>query len=354
MFNHAGAGHQLKINKAAAASTASLLFQDAFSGRAEVGLAGDDDLHVKVSGDGTTWKEALLVNRSTGVVTFPFTTFGGGGGVNPSLAVNGDFQINQRAFAGGALAAGSYGHDRWKAAAGGANYSVSGYVLTLASGTIEQIIETAFWGFASLASTAITVSVDTPSADLTVTVGTVAGTITAGSGRRSVTITTAAGDSGNLPVKIARASAGSVTFGRVKVEIGSATTAWVARTGQDERDLCRYYYQRLQATGANQGLGQCLAFSSDSGFGIFSFLPTPMRGTPAVTSSAFGTFRLTKADGSAYATCTAGTMTWSLTFGYVLSLTGGLTAAGAGLTPGGICWVVSLNATTFIACDAEL
>lgn len=76
LFNHEGAGHQLKINKAAAAQTASLLFQDAFSGRAELGLTGDDNWHVKVSADGAAWKEALLADRSTGFVTLPFSGAG--------------------------------------------------------------------------------------------------------------------------------------------------------------------------------------------------------------------------------------------------------------------------------------
>ena len=79
LLNHDGDGHQLKINKASAADTASLLYQDAFSGRAELGLAGDDDFHFKVSADGTTWKEAILIDRSTGSVSFPHTSLGGGG-----------------------------------------------------------------------------------------------------------------------------------------------------------------------------------------------------------------------------------------------------------------------------------
>ncbi len=78
LLNHAGAGHQVKINKAAAGNTASLLYQDAFSGRAELGLAGDDDFHFKVSPDGSAWKEAIVIDRSSGVVSFPFTTFSGG------------------------------------------------------------------------------------------------------------------------------------------------------------------------------------------------------------------------------------------------------------------------------------
>ena len=68
LLTHAGAGHQLKVNKAQAADTASLLFQSGFSGRAEIGLAGDDDLSVKVSADGTVWTEALRVIAASGQV----------------------------------------------------------------------------------------------------------------------------------------------------------------------------------------------------------------------------------------------------------------------------------------------
>jgi hypothetical protein len=68
LFSHEGAGHQLKINKNASGDTASVLFQTGFSGRAEFGLAGDDDFHVKVSPDGSSWHEAIVINRSSGAV----------------------------------------------------------------------------------------------------------------------------------------------------------------------------------------------------------------------------------------------------------------------------------------------
>ena len=69
LLNHAGNGHQLKINKAAPADTVSLLYQTGFSGRAELGLTGDDNWRLKVSPDGTTWLNALTVNASTGIAT---------------------------------------------------------------------------------------------------------------------------------------------------------------------------------------------------------------------------------------------------------------------------------------------
>ncbi|MFT3690232.1 DUF2793 domain-containing protein [Paenirhodobacter sp.] len=71
LLTHAGAGHQLKINKASAASTASLLFQDNWSGRAEMGLAGTDDFEIKVSADGGAFRSALRAAAATGVVSLP-------------------------------------------------------------------------------------------------------------------------------------------------------------------------------------------------------------------------------------------------------------------------------------------
>ena len=71
LFTHEGAGHQIKINKAAPGQTASLLFQTGFSGRAEIGLAGTDDLSVKVSATGAVWTEALVAEAATGRVRLP-------------------------------------------------------------------------------------------------------------------------------------------------------------------------------------------------------------------------------------------------------------------------------------------
>ncbi|VAW20850.1 hypothetical protein MNBD_ALPHA12-384 [hydrothermal vent metagenome] len=71
LLTNEGAGHQLKINKNAAVDTASVLFQTNWSGRAEFGTTGDDDWHVKVSGDGAAWNEALIADKATGAVRFP-------------------------------------------------------------------------------------------------------------------------------------------------------------------------------------------------------------------------------------------------------------------------------------------
>jgi hypothetical protein len=101
-----------KMNKETAAATLSLLMQTGYSGRAEIGLTGDDDLHCKVSPDGAAWYEALRVNRANGLVSFPC---GIAGAVSDfDYLINGDGQVNQ-AGAGSGIADGSYGHDQWVA-----------------------------------------------------------------------------------------------------------------------------------------------------------------------------------------------------------------------------------------------
>ncbi|MBL4768051.1 MAG: DUF2793 domain-containing protein [Rhodobacteraceae bacterium] len=76
LLTHAGAGHQLKLNKNTAADTASLLFQTNWSGRAEMGTTGSDDFEIKVSDDGATFRQSFVANASSGVVSFPSGTSG--------------------------------------------------------------------------------------------------------------------------------------------------------------------------------------------------------------------------------------------------------------------------------------
>ncbi len=68
LFSHASGDVQVKLNKHSSIDTASLLFQTAHSPRAELGLTGDDKLHLKVSADGVNWTEALVV-EPTGRLT---------------------------------------------------------------------------------------------------------------------------------------------------------------------------------------------------------------------------------------------------------------------------------------------
>lgn len=77
LFTHDGADHRLKLNKATSGDTVSLLFQSNWSGCAEMGLMGDDLWRIKVSPDGATWTNALVVDPATATASF-------GGSLRPS------------------------------------------------------------------------------------------------------------------------------------------------------------------------------------------------------------------------------------------------------------------------------
>ncbi len=68
LFTHDGTGHSVKVNKAGPNETASLIFQENFTGHAEIGLAGNNDLTIKTSLDGAAWLDAVSVNSASGQI----------------------------------------------------------------------------------------------------------------------------------------------------------------------------------------------------------------------------------------------------------------------------------------------
>jgi hypothetical protein len=70
LLSHQGSDHQLKINKAAAGNTASLLLQSDWVGHAEIGLAGDTSLSFKISAEGSNWIDVMRMNPSAGSITW--------------------------------------------------------------------------------------------------------------------------------------------------------------------------------------------------------------------------------------------------------------------------------------------
>lgn len=75
LFTHDASGdHRQIVNKQASAGTASTIYQRGYSGRAEIGLTGDDDFHFKVSADGATWRDALILVAATGTPRLPVMT----------------------------------------------------------------------------------------------------------------------------------------------------------------------------------------------------------------------------------------------------------------------------------------
>lgn len=66
LFDGEADGHSLKLNKSASSSSANVMWQIGYSGRAELGLLGSDDWQLKVSADGIVWEHAFTVDRTNG------------------------------------------------------------------------------------------------------------------------------------------------------------------------------------------------------------------------------------------------------------------------------------------------
>lgn len=139
---------RFNLNKSAVGNVVSQLYEDNYSGRAETGLIGDDHFRVKVSADGSTWRQALDVDPASGQVSFPSGVGAGAPAPFRNRLRNAAFAINQRAVSGTvSLGAGVYGHDGVRAGAGGCAYtfttSALDTTLAISSGSLILPIEAA-------------------------------------------------------------------------------------------------------------------------------------------------------------------------------------------------------------------
>lgn len=71
LFNNAGAGIEATVNKAAAGNDAAFAFKTGFSARALIGLLGNDDFSFKVGPNGSTFFDAIRIDRTSGRVELP-------------------------------------------------------------------------------------------------------------------------------------------------------------------------------------------------------------------------------------------------------------------------------------------
>ena len=148
--------------------------------------------------------------------------------------INGDFRINQRGVSGTVtLAAGAYGHDRWKAGASGCTYTYfiaqNITTLTITAGTLQQVIEGA-----SLRSGVHKLS----------WTGTAQGRVDAGVYGASGLSGTAVGGT-NQTIEF-----GTGTLASVQYEYGVVTPFELRPYGL-ELSLCQRYYEMLAIVHAN-------------------------------------------------------------------------------------------------------
>ncbi|MDT8858487.1 DUF2793 domain-containing protein [Paracoccaceae bacterium Fryx2] len=74
LFNNAGGGIEATVNKAAAGNDAAFAFKTGFSVRALIGLLASDDFSFKVSPNGSTFFDAMKIDRGNGQVELPQPT----------------------------------------------------------------------------------------------------------------------------------------------------------------------------------------------------------------------------------------------------------------------------------------
>lgn len=198
--------------------------------------------------------------------------------VNPNAIINGCFRVNQRVKSGTVtLAAGEYGHDRWKAGASGCTYTfaTSGGIttITITAGSLIQVVEG--------------INLETATYCLSWT-GTAQGKIGAGSFSASPVAGAVTGGS-DLSIEF-----GTGTLSKVKLERGSVPTPFELRPFNDELTLCRRYYEKSYkvdvAPGSNTGvniLGYSQAYTRGAGDTYYGEFVHPYkvskRTTPTVT-----------------------------------------------------------------------
>jgi hypothetical protein len=242
-----------------------------------------------------------------------------------NIIINGGFTINQRVYVSAAtLAAGAYGHDRWKAGAGGGDYSftqlASNTTITIAANkTLIQVIEDK-----NVFRTTYTLSWT--------------GTAQA---RYAINSATPAGSYAASPIVITGQTVGTTmsvefnagTLGNVDLEPGSIATAFPFRAFSTELALCqRYFYSTYDygvspGTSAAVGILSFIAQSNNVLRQCFGF-PCAMRTTPTATIfSYFGTSgKVANAGGSDVGTVCTGTMSQKVLIA--------ISDSGTGFTPG--------------------
>lgn len=231
--------------------------------------------------------------------------------------INGRFQINQRGYVSAAtLAAGNYGHDRFKAGASGGDYSftqnAADTTITIASGkSLIQVIEDV-----NVSDTAYVLSW-TGSAQA----------------RYAVNSATPTGSYAASPILITGQTVGTVmsvefntgTVGDIQLEAGAIATPFEHRHYGTELALCQRYLPSISVYSSGI-MGQCVSGTTAS---IYAKFPVLSRVAPTgVSLISGGTWYITNAVGSAQNLTSATFLASNQYGGSVTATTSGAVVAG--------------------------
>ena len=204
-----------------------------------------DDFETTLTGGEPTADRTITMPNASGEVVIGANGVSGSAFSFRNKIINGGFTVNQRGYVSGAvLAAGSYGHDRFKAGASGGDYTftqlASPTTITIASGkSLIQVIEDK-----NVASTSYVLSWT--------------GTAQA---RYAVNSATPSGSYAASPILITGQTVGTVmsiefntgTLGTVQLEPGAVATPFEHRPYTIELVLCQRYWQQSYASGTAAG-----------------------------------------------------------------------------------------------------
>ena len=191
--------------------------------------------------------------------------------------INGNFGINQRVVSGTvSLAAGAYGHDRWKAGASGCTYTFATVenvtTITISAGSLIQVVE------------GLNLMTGTYSLSWQ---GTAQGKIGAGSYGNSGIAGSVTGGT-NLNIEF-----GTGTLSLVQLEKGTVATPFEFRSIGQELALCQRYLPKWEAVGANKTVGVGLSYAATQAV-IYLSSPVTLR-TPPTGMVGSGVFQVLNA-----------------------------------------------------------
>lgn len=259
--------------------------------------------------------------------------------LSENAIINGNFIINQRVYvSSAALASGAYGHDRWKAGAGGGDYTftqlASSTQITIEAGkTLIQVIEdkNVIGGTYTLSWT---------------------GTAQA---RYAVDSATPAGSYADSPIAITGQTAGTVmsvefddgTLGEVVLNSGTVALPFMPKSYAQELLTCKRYYYRLTATVAYGKFAMGQVYNTSSAQINFHH-PVTMRTSPTLSTG--GNLGLTDTDTTGRAV--TGNSSDAISPDHT---THNFSEAGTNLTAGDVTQLRGENdVTAYIAFSAEL